>query len=42
MLLVVSPILVPLAVTGAHIIGNWRRKLEQFRPVINPEHHAVA
>jgi hypothetical protein len=42
MLLVVSPVLVPLVVTGVHAIGNWRRKYKPFRPVINPEHPAVA
>ena len=28
MILVLSPVLVPLVITGAHAIGNWRRKSE--------------
>jgi hypothetical protein len=37
MLLVVSPVLVPLLITGVHAIGNWRRKFTPLGPIINPE-----
>ena len=42
MILVMSPVLVPLVITGAHAIVNWRRRPEPFRPVINPERRAAA
>ena len=41
MILVVSPVLIPLVITGAHAIGNWRRQLERLRPVINPKRRAA-
>jgi hypothetical protein len=37
MILVVSPVLIPLVITGVHAISNWRRQPERLRPVINPE-----
>jgi hypothetical protein len=41
MLLVISPVLVPLVITGAHAIGRLWQKYKPFRPVINPERRAV-
>ena len=41
MILVISPVLIPLVITGAHAIGNWRRQPERLRPVINPERRAA-
>ena len=41
MILVLFPVLVPLVITGAHTIGNWRRRPERLRPVINPERRAA-
>ena len=32
MILGLSPVLVPLVITGAHTIGNWRRRPERLRP----------
>jgi hypothetical protein len=37
MILVLSPVLVPLVITGAHTIADWRRKSAPLRPVINSE-----
>ena len=41
MILVVSPVLIPLVITGAHAIGNSRRQPERLRPVINPKRRAA-
>ena len=41
MILVVSPVLIPLVITGAHAIGNLRRQPERLRPVINPKRRAA-
>jgi hypothetical protein len=41
MILVLSPALVPLVITGAHTVGTWRRKPEPFRPIIRPERRAA-
>ena len=41
MLLCLSPVLLPLVVTVAHAIGNWRPKPRAFGPVITPERDAV-
>ena len=41
MMFVMSPVLVPLVITGAHTIGDWRQP-SPFRPVNNPERRAVA
>lgn len=41
MILVLSPVLVPLVITGAHAIANWRREPARFRPIINPERRAA-
>jgi hypothetical protein len=40
-ILVLSPVLVPLAITGAHTVGDWRRKPEPIRPIINAERRAA-
>jgi hypothetical protein len=42
MIFMVSPLLVPLVVTAAHAIANWRRTSEPLRPVINPERRVAA
>ena len=41
MMLVVSPVLIPLAITGAHAIGDWRRQPKRSQPVIIPERRAA-
>jgi hypothetical protein len=41
MILVLSPVLVPLVITGFHAIANWRQQPERLRPVINPERRAA-
>lgn len=28
MILVLSPVLLPLVITGSHAVGNWRRKAD--------------
>ena len=41
MILVLSPVLVPMVITGVHAIANWRGRPKQLRPVINPESRAA-
>ncbi len=41
MILVLSPVLVPLVITGFHAILNWRQRPERLQPVINPEPRAT-
>jgi hypothetical protein len=41
MLLVVSPVLIPLVIIGVHAIGSLWQMYKPFRPVINPERRAV-
>jgi hypothetical protein len=41
MMFTISPVLVPLIITVVHTIGDWRRKPEPFRPVINAERRAA-
>jgi hypothetical protein len=41
MLLVVSPVLIPLVITGVHAIRSLRQKRKPFRPVINPKRRAI-
>ena len=38
-LLVVSPVLVPLVITGVHAIANWRQKYKRCRA--NAHHRVV-
>jgi hypothetical protein len=40
MLLVVFPVLIPLAVTGVHAISSLWQKYKQDRPAINAERRA--
>jgi hypothetical protein len=42
LIFVVSPVLVPLVITGVHAFLNWRRTSEPFQPVIKPERLATA
>jgi hypothetical protein len=42
MIFVITPVLVPLVITGAHAIANWRRTPGSLRPVTNPERRVVA
>jgi hypothetical protein len=41
MLLVVSPVLIPLAITGVHAIRSLRDKRKPFRPAINAKRRPV-
>jgi hypothetical protein len=42
MIFVVSPVLVPLVITGVRAFLNWRPTPEPLRPVIKPERLAAA
>jgi hypothetical protein len=41
MLLVVSPVLIPLVITGAHAIGSSWQKRKPFRPSEGLEIHSA-
>jgi hypothetical protein len=39
--LVLSPLLIPLTITGAHAIGDWRRNLRSVLKNAGPTSRAV-
>jgi hypothetical protein len=41
MLLVVSPVLIPLVITGVHAIGTISQKYKPFRPVTNSPRRVI-
>jgi hypothetical protein len=41
LILVLSPVLVPLVITGVHAITNWRQQPNRLQPVVNPQNRAA-
>jgi hypothetical protein len=42
LVLVLSPVLVPLVITGVHAIADWRQKYKRFRANIHPQRRATS